>query len=100
MIQTGLHKLEHAVRTKPAIQEMLKTAYREVLILGLIAFVVFLFEISGSEAFAAEGSGAFIAVKTVHRRIRAQASILDLTERPLPSQPPWSSSTSTSSLSL
>ena len=57
MVQYFLQRLEHAVRHKPAVREMLRSAYREVLILGLIAFVVFIFELAGSEEFDSEGSG-------------------------------------------
>ena len=57
VVQYFLQRLEHAVRHKPAVREMLRSAYREVLILGLIAFVVFIFELAGSEEFDSEGSG-------------------------------------------
>ena len=57
IIQWGLQRLEFGVANKPAVREMLRSAYREVLILGLIAFCVFLFELAGSEDFGEEGSG-------------------------------------------
>ncbi len=61
VVQYMLQRLEHAVRHKPAVREMLRSAYREVLILGLIAFVVFIFELAGSEEFDSEGSGVYIS---------------------------------------